>query len=385
MASMPTRCWSGLAGCLVFLSTIFSAWADAGSTKPDWPLWQQFVQQFVQADGRVIEKSASGRTTSEAQAYGLFFALVANDRDRFNQILNWTRNNLAGGDLVRNLPAWEWGRRGNASWGVLDTNAASDADLWLGYTLLEAGRLWQAQGYEGLGRAVLANVRSREVANLPGLGPLLLPGPYGFVKASDHYILNPSYLPLQVLTRFGHLDPSGPWRLIAANTIRLILLSSPKGFVPDWIAYHPSGGFQIVPGQGPIGSFDAIRTYLWIGMLPAHTRALPALLQGTRGMAAAIRRTPVPPQRVNVLTAEVKGDGPIGFSAALIPYLQKLHDQRAVQQQVAHIYQYLRAGKPVTYYDHSLILFGLGWQQHRFRFDSHGSLKTTWEKNTNGQ
>ena len=40
------------------------------------------------------------QTVSEAQAYGLFFALVANDRPSFEKILKWTENNMAGGDLT---------------------------------------------------------------------------------------------------------------------------------------------------------------------------------------------------------------------------------------------------------------------------------------------
>jgi endoglucanase len=74
-----------------------------------WLAWEAFAKVFVQADGRVIDRTAGDRSTSEAQAYGLFFALVANDRPRFERILGWTANNLAQGDLSTHLPAWLWG------------------------------------------------------------------------------------------------------------------------------------------------------------------------------------------------------------------------------------------------------------------------------------
>jgi len=62
-----------------------------------WPLWQAYGQRMIAGDGRVLDHTAGDRTTSEAQAYAMFFALVANDRAQFDKLLNWTEANLAGG------------------------------------------------------------------------------------------------------------------------------------------------------------------------------------------------------------------------------------------------------------------------------------------------
>src|SRR3954468_15588579 len=138
-----------------------------------WPLLNRYVDRFVSGDGRVIDRTAGDRSTSEGQAYGMFFALVANDRALFQRLLAWTEHNLAQGDLGRNLPAWHWGKRRDGAWGVIDRNAASDADLWLAYDLLEAGRLWSETRYADLGRRILANAAEREVADVPGFGAAL--------------------------------------------------------------------------------------------------------------------------------------------------------------------------------------------------------------------
>lgn len=64
--------------------------ADAASAGcgAAWPRWDAFKRDFISADGRVIDVgSADSRTVSEGQAYGLFFALVANDRRMFDTIL----------------------------------------------------------------------------------------------------------------------------------------------------------------------------------------------------------------------------------------------------------------------------------------------------------
>src|SRR5204863_241896 len=85
------------------------------------------------------------------------------ERALFQRVLRWTEQNLAQGDLRTTLPAWHWGKRRDGSWGVVDRNPASDADLWLAFDLLEAGRLWSEPRYTALGQRVLANVAAREV------------------------------------------------------------------------------------------------------------------------------------------------------------------------------------------------------------------------------
>jgi endoglucanase len=88
----------------------------------------------------------------------------------FAQLLRWTGNNLAEGDLARHLPAWLWGRNEQQQWQVLDANNASDADLWIAYSLLEAGRLWQQPAYTQLGQRLLWRIAAQTVRKLPGLG-----------------------------------------------------------------------------------------------------------------------------------------------------------------------------------------------------------------------
>jgi hypothetical protein len=95
------------------------------------------------------------------QSYGLFFALVANDHERFDRLLHWTNNNLAGGDLGTRLPGWLWGKTPGGQWQILDQHSASDADLWIAYSLCEAGRLWRQPLYGALGRRMLARIAAR--------------------------------------------------------------------------------------------------------------------------------------------------------------------------------------------------------------------------------
>jgi endoglucanase len=242
--------------------------ASGGCKQSPWLLWNAYSTRFIDAQGRVIDPQGEGRTTSEGQAYALFFALADNDRACFDRLLTWTQANLANGDLQTRLPAWLWGKNKDGEWKTLDPNSASDADLWMAYTLVEAGRLWKYPTYANLGRRMMAEIANSEVADLPGFGLMLLPGPTGF-HHDRIWTLNPSYVPLFIFERLAAVDPAGPWRQIALGIPRLLQQSARHGFAMDWVEYVPGDGFYPAPvhpdkdatrpGAGPGGSYDARR------------------------------------------------------------------------------------------------------------------------------
>ncbi len=356
-----------------------------------WPLWQAYNQRMIAGDGRVLDRTAGDRTTSEAQAYAMFFALVANDRPEFDKLLHWTESNLAGNDLTTHLPAWSWGKNPDGSWKIMDPNPASDADLWLAYDLLEAGRLWREPRYERLGTLVAPRIAQAEVAPVLGVGTTLLPGAVGFHPDLGTWILNPSYLPPFVLVRLSNAFPEGPWNSILGSLNPILTKGSPGGFAMDWVA----AGFTVTPSLSPtqiaagdfaarpIGSYDAIRVYLWLGMSDKSTPGLKGFFDATSGMAAYLKRQVTPPHKVDGQGTVLATDAPVGFSAAVVPYLQALNLRAqekiqldrigAFKDQTSGLY-----GKDPAYYDQNLILFATGWTEGRFHFDRDGKLVTHW-------
>src|SRR5690606_36435168 len=163
-------------------------------------------------------------------------------------------------------PAWLWGRTEAGGWGVLDDNPASDSDLWIAYTLLEAGRLWNEYGYTLMGTRMLTSIANAEIADLPGMGPMLLPAPKGYVH-EGRWRLNPSYLPPQVLQRLRLARPDAPWEPLSARVADFLTRSAPQGIAPDWISWTPDGYAELADDERS-GSYNAIRVYLWVGMLP---------------------------------------------------------------------------------------------------------------------
>ena len=61
-------------------------------------------------------------------------------------------------------------------------SSPSDADVWMAYTLLEAGAAWNEPRYTALGASLAQGIVEKEVIRMPSLGPVLLPGPTGFQK-----------------------------------------------------------------------------------------------------------------------------------------------------------------------------------------------------------
>jgi endoglucanase len=360
-------------------------------------LWQAYANRFISGDGRVLDPQVGDRTTSEGQSYALFFALVNNDRARFDKLLTWTTSNLASGDLGAHLPAWSWGKAKDGHWGTLDANSASDSDLWIAYDLIEAGRLWKDPHYAALGRRLAELIAHKEVANLPGLGPVILPAAVDF-EFPKLWVLNPSYTPLFILERLAKVDPEGPWSNIAVEIPSLIERSARNGFAMDWVCYAPGEGFTpcLVSGPksdastvSPVGSYDAIRVYLWAGMLPDGSPAKAGILKALPGMSQYLQSHSAPPEKISDQGIPLKGDGPVGFSAALLPYLSGIVGDVTVAQQLVRIKSQLDEksnlygtgyGTGPTYYDQNLALFGSGWIEKRFQFGSSGELIVRWSR-----
>ncbi|HHT9042487.1 TPA: cellulose synthase complex periplasmic endoglucanase BcsZ, partial [Burkholderia cenocepacia] len=345
-----------------------------------WPRWDAFKRDFISADGRVIDVgSADSRTVSEGQAYGLFFALVANDRRMFDTILAWTENNLAQGDLSAHLPAWLWGRAPDGAWRVLDANPASDADLWIAYALVEAGRLWRERSYTARGALLAKRVLDAETATVPGLGLTLLPGPTGFKLADGQWRVNPSYSPPQVIRALGaRLPDDRRWAALASSTGRVLLDTAPKGFSPDWALYRAGKGFGPDPDTHAQSAYNAIRVYLWAGMLDRADPLAAPLLAKFAPFADAIAAHGAPPERVDTTTGVAgPNDGNGGFSAAAVPFLDARGQHALADAQAARVDTLARQSAP-GYYTSVLTLFGLGWRDGRYRFGADGTLDTRW-------
>jgi len=368
--------------CRLVLCAVLASGCAGAESPTQWPDWSAFADRFVQADGRVIDLTFDQKSTSEGQSYGLFFALVGNDRGRFDAILKWTSDNLAAGQLGGRLPGWLWGRRADGSWGVKDENSASDADLWLAYTLLEASRLWKAPAYAETGRRLLGQVRQHEVADAGAAGLLLLPGSVGFALDRGRFRIDPSYLPGFIFQYLRTADADGPWQRIWESYVRMAPRLFATGVAPDLAIVDSMAAVSPDSESTPSGSYDAIRVYLWAGMAGSNSRPLLAMLWK---YADLVRVLGEPPEKIDPRTALVTSSGysPTGYSGAVLPFLTALGDQPTVgvqQERVRAALTSAAQGVATNYYDRALILFGKGWVDGQYKFDSDGRLQPKWAR-----
>lgn len=358
-----------------------SAWpmTACAAPCPSWPLWKRFQEGYITTDARVQDTSLPHRpTVSEGQAYAMFFALVAGDRPQFSALLRWTQNNLAQGDLSRFAPGWHWGRSDAGRWELLDSNPASDADLWMAYTLLEAGRLWQEDSHTRLGKAMAARLLRETVAVLPGLGRSLLPAPTGFQLGAGRWRLNPSYAPLPLLRRLAVSTGENGWLDMVAPTLRLLLESAPRGIAPEWAIWDTDAGWLSDPQTQGMGSYNAIRAYLWTGM----SRQDAAFEQMALGVLPWLHWVAQHGHAPEALCADLRGcgdgspatrAGPPGFDAAALVLADSLRFPALCQQLRTRLDAGFAAQSP-DYYSHALALFALGWIEGRYRFAPDGAL-----------
>ena len=101
-------------------------------------LWSFYKFHYV-ADGRVVSLDEDRITTSEGQGYALLRAVWSDDPETFEDVWQWTRENLQVRD--DHLFAWKWKGR------VLDAHAATDADTDIALALLLAARRFSSAAF----------------------------------------------------------------------------------------------------------------------------------------------------------------------------------------------------------------------------------------------
>jgi endoglucanase len=306
--------------------------------------WVAYRRQFIQEDGRVIDREANDRSTSEGQAYAMLRAVMMNDRDTFSRTLTWAETNLARNDQnqrrIDQLWAWKWGNTGK-SWEIIDANFASDADIDAVTALILAARRWNCSGYLTLARLKLADIWKYSTAQV-GDRQYLLPGPAAaFWNQPEQMILNPSYYAPYAFRLFAQVDPSHNWMSLVDSSYRSLQAASAVSKVKlpsDWIVLNPrTGRYSPLPASHrlkSVYSFDAYRVW-WRVALDATWYQSPSakryLSQYTRHLKQLWQKQQKIPARIDLNGQPTVNYEATSQYAALYPAFQVIDPKLAEQ------------------------------------------------------
>ncbi len=222
--------------------------------------WEGYQQRFINADGRVFRPFNQGDTVSEGQAYALLMAVVLDDRQTFDRVLNWTTTHLSRfqkfGD---HLLAWHW----EVEKGVTDWNSASDAEVDMALALILAHARWEDETYRKQAVLLLQDILKLETEVI-GTARYLMPGNWRLGKKI--HPLNPSYFSPAHFRLFYLVTKDDRWlELLESSYAFLQQLSSQEtisiqaGLVPDWIGIDVEGRLHVIEGFSAHTTWDAVR------------------------------------------------------------------------------------------------------------------------------
>jgi endoglucanase len=109
------------------------------------------------------------------------------------------------------------------------------------------------------------------------------------------------------------------------------------------------------------------------------------MLESLPGMASLLKTPGAPPLEVDSKGTVLREDGPVGFSAAVQPYLLAEGAKAAARVQSDRLRALLNPssglyGASPTYYDQNLALFSTAWGEKRFHFERDGTLRVSWKQ-----
>lgn len=300
--------------------------------------WKDYKEHFLSPDGRVIDFYQHKISHSEGQGYGLLLALANKDKQAFEKIWKWTKDNLQmrKGDK---LLCWSWGLRPNGSWQVIDYNNASDGDILVAWALYLGWKRWQEPAYKKAAEEIVKSIRSR-LSFVQNGWACILPGYYGF-QDGKAIILNPSYIILPAFQDFAQLDRPNFWNQVKTFSTTMLkkAVFGPWSLPPDWIIWNPNENRVLPYKKGPRFGYDAWRVFLYSSWSKEHP-----FIQGFEKLWMFFNKNGYLPEYVDLQKECISlKECPAGAYAALAAFAGAV----GKQQEAADLYK--MADKKIAY------------------------------------
>lgn len=224
-------------------------------------IFDVMLTKYYRADGMV--ESEKNKTTSESQSYAMMIAVLSEDRESFDRVLNWTKSNLQTRPKDE-LFSWVW-QNGE----VTDVNPATDADQDIAYALYLAYKEWGDEVYLNEARTIVRDiwdVETEEIAEIRYVA-----GGNWAVQHKDGVVVNPSYFAPYQYRVFAIFDTEHNWlSLVDSSYKALELCSGLAGLAMDWCKIDDQGNvmrnYRFGGKDSSVYSYDALRVPFRVAM-----------------------------------------------------------------------------------------------------------------------
>jgi endoglucanase len=242
---------------LSFFLIILTVTANLSAMSQDSTSWQNFKDKFIQKDGRVIDYMNSDITHTEGIGYALYFSQYFNDKKTFDIIYTWYTNNIKKNNF--NLPGWKWGKAEDGTWKMLDFNSASDANLWIAYSLLLMNDKIEESRYKTEALSLIKNIKQYQIKKVNSK-TYLLPAENGF-SDKNSLKLNPSYMLFEIFQYLSKYEDDNTWENLIDSSKYILKKAqfSKLQLHPDWLILNIKNNQFSLDTKKPLFSYDAIR------------------------------------------------------------------------------------------------------------------------------
>ncbi len=324
----------------------------------DRALWEQYKTDFISSDGRVTDYYQGLISHSEGQGYGMRLSVLYDDKATFEKIWQWTKNNLKV-RAADNLFAWQWGKRPNGEWKVIDYNTATDGDILIAYALLKANEKWHDEGYRSEALKVIQDIRKNLSITWQG-HTFLLPGYYGFTNENGVEI-NASYSVLPAFRYFAREEQQSFWDKVYKDNLFLIEHScfGKLSLPADWV-FLTEGRISISGGRTPYFGGEAIRILLFLS-----SEKTPQYPPGVGKLLDIYKRIGYLPLWIDLEKDSFSlRPAPAGYYAIYALAARRMGDAALSKKLLGEAREKLNDDKKKGYYSFSLYLLATGEEGH---------------------
>ena len=233
--------------------------------------WNSFVQQFVRADGQVLDDTL-GHTSSRNLGYTLLRAALEKDQKTFDLVLNWTLNNQRDPDTG---VFYSQTNSIDNEVTIVNEASSSEADQLIAYALLVAADNWQDDQYQVTAEQIAESIWRSETVALGGRR-YLVAGTWTAQSGRKRYVISPASVMPHLYTRLAQVTSDPKWTTLRDQMYTIVencSLTATGAFLPpDWCDISDRGEVLAVSeigAESTVYGYEAFRT-LWNIAIAAH-------------------------------------------------------------------------------------------------------------------